>query len=51
MLCLLKFCFPLFLIHARTSSYGKLCVGGSPLSMATIHPSSEKGPGALSPHG
>ena len=33
--------FLCLLIHARTSSYGKLCVGGSPLSMATFHPSSE----------
>ena len=35
--------FLYFLIHARTSSYGKLCVGGSPLSMATIRPLSENG--------
>ncbi|QHO08226.1 uncharacterized protein DS421_14g470710 [Arachis hypogaea] len=33
------------------SSYGKLCIGGSPLSIATIRPLSENGPGALSSHG
>ncbi|KAL4356922.1 hypothetical protein AHAS_Ahas09G0135100 [Arachis hypogaea] len=51
MLCLLNLCFPLS-SSSRTqgSSYGKLYVGGSPLSMATIRPLSENGLGALSSH-